>query len=523
MNMKAISALMASILVFSLFAVALTVAEETNLPSLTKLSASPSTIVGDGTEYTELTVNVTDDTAVDNITVDLTPIGGEVVYMTCKANYTDGGEVISMFNYTTNATSLPDTYSLTISAIDIYGNSDTGSVSLTTTGIIRDMPDSVKWGEDFNVTVTWTAPSDDFNAIGLSEWANKSANMTVTVDKAWCNPVANAATAAENDTKAEISWYGPYSEGTEITAKYKVHVPVGVKEGDYAFDGKLTYFIVGTPHEEEVTGDSVITVEKPETSPVRDMPATVMKGSNFTVEVSWTAPIDDFNTVELHEEANTTANMTVTGDTSWCSPSADNLTETDSTIEYEWFGSYSTGTAFTAVYKVYVPEDTPSGSYTFNGNLEYHFGSEGPYTETVSGDSVIEVIEGIPISGRTGEVNCSIEPNVVITLYNKTTGNAVAETTSDENGNYTIAAPCLGEYEVNASKEAFKNETQEITITETEPHTLDFRGEYGLTPEDPSMSYALECVNHWLYAEEQPEECRLSMSKALEVVNAWLY
>ena len=523
MSIKWTSALIASVLVLSLFAVALTIAGETNPPSVTNLSASPSIIAGDGTEYTELTVNVTDDTAVDNVTVDLTPIGGKVVYMTCKGNYTENGKVISVFNYTTNATCPPGTHSLTISAIDIFGNSDTGSVSLYTTGIIRDLPDSVKWGDDFYVTVNWIAPSDNFNSIGLNEWANKSANMTVTVNKTWCTPVANAATTKENDTKAEIAWYGPYSEGTEFTAIYKVHVPVGVKEGDYTFVGNLSYFIASTPYEEEVTGDSVITIEKPETSPVRDMPATVMKGSNFTVEVSWTAPIDDFNTIELHEEANATANMTVTGDTSWCSPSADNLTEIDSTIEYEWSGSYSNGTAFTAVYKVHVPEDTPSGSYTFNGNLEYYFGSEGPYTEIVSGDSVIEVIEGIPISGRTGEVNCSIEPNVVITLYNKTTGNAVAETTSDENGNYTIAAPCLGKYEVNASKGGFKNETQEITIAETEPYTLDFRGEYGLTPEDPSMSYALECVNHWLYAEEQPEECRLSMSKALEVVNAWLY
>ncbi|MCK4733069.1 MAG: hypothetical protein KAT65_11495, partial [Methanophagales archaeon] len=62
--------------------------------------------------------------------------------------------------------------------------------------------------------------------------------------------------------------------------------------------------------------------------------------------------------------------------------------------------------------------------------------------------------------------------------------------------------------------------TREISITEEVTYTLNFRGEYGLTPEDPSMSYVLECVNHWKYP---PDECGLSMEKALEVVNAWLY
>ena len=127
------------------------------------------------------------------------------------------------------------------------------------------------------------------------------------------------------------------------------------------------------------------------------------------------------------------------------------------------------------------------------------------------------------ITGTTGEANCSIEPNVTVILYNKTTGDKIVETTSDTNGNYTITAPYSGDYNVNTSKAGFKNESQEISITEAGAYTLNFRGEHGLIPKAPSMGYALECVNHWLYAELQPEECRLSMAKALEVVNAWLY
>ena len=131
----------------------------------------------------------------------------------------------------------------------------------------------------------------------------------------------------------------------------------------------------------------------------------------------------------------------------------------------------------------------------------------------------LTVTIGLPITGLTGEVNCSIEPDVTIILYNKTTGDKIAETTSDTNGNYALSAPCSGEYYVNASKAGFKNESQEISITGV-AYTLNFRGEHGLTPENPLMSYALECVNHWLYPSG---ECGLSMAKALEVVNAWLY
>ena len=88
-----------------------------------------------------------------------------------------------------------------------------------------------------------------------------------------------------------------------------------------------------------------------------------MAGSDFEVAVTWTAPMDDFNAIGLHEEANATANMTVIGDKSWCTPSANTLNVYDSTIEYAWWiESYPNATAFTAVYKVHVPEDATSGN-----------------------------------------------------------------------------------------------------------------------------------------------------------------
>jgi hypothetical protein len=259
----------------------------------------------------------------------------------------------------------------------------------------------------------------------------------------------------------------------------------------------------------------------PPANPVRDMPDSVRPGEDFNVMVNWTAPSDDFNAIGLTDNANATANMTVSGNPGWCTPNANNVKPVNNTIEYAWYGPYSNGTDFTAVYSVYVPIDVPERNYAFDGYLEYYIGGEGPFIEEVTGHSVIKVIKGVPISGLTGEVNCSIEPDVTVILYNKTTGNKITETTSDTNGNYkNLSAPCSGEYRVTASKAGFKNETREISITEDVTYTLNFRGEYGLTPEDPSMSYVLECVNHWKYPSG---ECGLTMMKTLEVVNAWLY
>ena len=173
-----------------------------------------------------------------------------------------------------------------------------------------------------------------------------------------------------------------------------------------------------------------------------------------------------------------------------------------------------------------VSADTVTYEYDDAGRLikvDYGDGTAIEYSYDSAGNlltrEIIKVIKGVPISGLTGEVNCSIEPDVTVILYNKTTGNKIAETTSDTNGNYTITAPCSGDYKVTASKAGFKNVTREIGITEGVT-SFNFRGEHGLTPEDPTMGYALECVNHWLYPSG---ECGLTMAKALEVVNAWLY
>ena len=169
MNTRWMSILMASALVLSVVVVAPTIAADTNPPSVTNPSASPATIAGDGSQYAELIVHVVDDTAIDTVTVDLTPIGGKVVSMTCKANYTEDGSVISIFNYTTNATCSPGTYSLAVNATDIYGNYNIKSISLEVvpavtlpTASIEPETQTVGAGKSFTFNVSFDPAGDGF-------------------------------------------------------------------------------------------------------------------------------------------------------------------------------------------------------------------------------------------------------------------------------------------------------------------------------------------------------------------------
>jgi len=123
--------------------------------------------------------------------------------------------------------------------------------------VIRNLPDTVQRGETFNVTVTFTAPEDKFNAIGLADFAPDGWN--VTVDETWCTPNADAVLATGN--KTEIVWFGElgvgFDNGTPFSALYKVTVPDYAPLGIYTFYGVLEYHLAAEgPYYEIVIGDS---------------------------------------------------------------------------------------------------------------------------------------------------------------------------------------------------------------------------------------------------------------------------
>jgi parallel beta-helix repeat protein len=122
------------------------------------------------------------------------------------------------------------------------------------------------------------------------------------------------------------------------------------------------------------------------------------------------------------------------------------------------------------------------------------------------------------IVGETREVNCSILPGVNVTLYQGPI--EIGSSVSDVDGNYTLAVPALGNYNVTASKDGFRNRSQAISINETRTYTLDFVGNYGLIPNAPNMSYVLACINLWKFG---TPPCNLNMSTVLAVINAWKF
>jgi len=125
----------------------------------------------------------------------------------------------------------------------------------------------------------------------------------------------------------------------------------------------------------------------------------------------------------------------------------------------------------------------------------------------------------IQLTGVTYEVNCDILPVVTVELFQDSISKG--STTSGGDGSYTLPVPAPGTYDVVASKDGFRDETQTDVVIVEGANTLDFRGNTGLIPDAPSASYAMDCVHYWLFPPSP--ECGLSAAKAMDVVHAWLY
>jgi hypothetical protein len=123
---------------------------------------------------------------------------------------------------------------------------------------VRALPAEVSPGDEFQVTVNFTAPADNFNSIGLDDMA--PAGWNATVDRTWCTPAADIASDPIPE-EAGCIWFGPYAAGVGFTAVYNVTVPADATSGTYNFtDGTLEYYIGGSNFTENITGDYQVTV-----------------------------------------------------------------------------------------------------------------------------------------------------------------------------------------------------------------------------------------------------------------------
>jgi len=144
-----------------------------------------------------------------------------------------------------------------------------GTASAQNANPTRDLPDApVQRGETFDVTITFIAPYDNFNSIGLVD--EVPAGWNIQVDTSWCTPSADNAKDDSPLDQAEYVWFGPYDVGQAFTALYKVTVPFDAEFDTYPFVGQLGYKIAGSARVfKDIGGDSStdVTVADPSTTP----------------------------------------------------------------------------------------------------------------------------------------------------------------------------------------------------------------------------------------------------------------
>jgi len=256
----------------------------------------------------------------------------------------------------------------------------------------------------------------------------------------------------------------------------------------------------------------------------RELPVTVTAGEEFEVTVTFAAPADGFHAIGLTDVV--PAGWKVSVDLARTEPQAI-LAHTPEPEEavYIWMGPFAEGAEFTAVYKVMVPVDAMLGTYIFGGSLEYYVEPfpAPSYWATATGDIEVQVIDAMVatiagIAGVIKEVDGGILPGAAVILYRN--GQPIANAISDEHGNYALAVPGFGDYDLVASKRGFRDETQSISVTAPITRLLDFAGDHGLIPNAPSRPYVLACVNLW---QLDDPSLQLSTSRLLDVISASKY
>ncbi len=130
---------------------------------------------------------------------------------------------------------------------------------------IRHLPVVASKGQTFDVIITFTSPSDEFNSAGLSDFAPDG--WTVQVDDSWCTPPADDSFVTGN--RSDYLWYGPYDSGQTFSTLFKVTVPDDALPGTYSFgigdaetpSGRLEYYVnQDGPFFVPVTGECQVTI-----------------------------------------------------------------------------------------------------------------------------------------------------------------------------------------------------------------------------------------------------------------------
>ena len=123
---------------------------------------------------------------------------------------------------------------------------------------------------------------------------------------------------------------------------------------------------------------------------------------------------------------------------------------------------------------------------------------------------------GSVVDGTTYEANGVILGGVTLTLDGTT------HVTSAADGTYQLIAATTGSHTIVATQTGYRSQTQTVNVTDlTATYPLDFKGDNGLVPDAPNVSFVLACINKWKYPPS--DGTGLGISKVLSVINAWKF
>jgi len=231
------------------------------------------------------------------------------------------------------------------------------------------------------------------------------------------------------------------------------------------------------------------------TNVTRALPSGALcPNTSFNVTVNWTTTTDGVNSLLLTDFA--PAGWSVSGNSSWSTPSPNMPSATGNKIEIMWIQEAANGTVFTAKYKVTVPGNATPGNYTFtNGTLGYCVNIFGPFTENVTGNTTVTV---------------NTAP--------------VANITTNATGYYNFTVNTTCNYTVNVTRSGLTYAEKQATITALGQNvTCDFKGLDAPYRKAPDGLYCLKCSNLWLCGGGYPQGFALDATRVSDVLYAWTH
>jgi len=217
-------------------------------------------------------------------------------------------------------------------------------------------------------------------------------------------------------------------------------------------------------------------------TPNRNLPGTpITPDYAFEVSVTFTAPSGSINAIGLSDFA--PSGWIVAVDPDWCSPAPFGSLASANRADFIWDGPYESGQVFTATYRVTVPLNTKSGTYNFHGVIEYYLADNGPFTDSVDGQTQVTVtsysggstnIEPIADAGGpyTGTIDTpvafdgagSIDPDGAIVSYDWNFGDSTTGDGLISSHVYTIRGTYTVSLTVTDNKGLTDSDTAMVTI-----------------------------------------------------------